>query len=135
MADIAQARETIRRCREFREEGRSEAVLRSEIQSRLRSIFPAPEDESWINHYTAGAEAHTTIGQISGATANRFIDNLVGSTTIEYESDLRVQAKRDTGFGQVREHAAGAIRGGIPVLQVRGILSDTLDWYAYDVVL
>jgi hypothetical protein len=135
MADIAQARETIRRCRGFRAEGRPEAVLRSEIQSRLRLIFPAVEDEAWINHYSAGAEAHTIIGQASGATANRFIDNLVGSTTIEYESDLRVQAKRDTGFGQVKEHAAGLICAGVPVTLVRGILSDTLDWYAYDVVL
>jgi hypothetical protein len=49
--DIAQAKETIRRCREFRDVGRPEAVLRSEIQSRLRLIFPSPEDETWINHW------------------------------------------------------------------------------------
>ena len=134
-ADTAQAQEAIRRCREFRDAGRPEAVLRSEIQSRLRLIFPSSEDESWINHYSAGAEAHTHIRMSTGANAGRFIDNLVGSTTIEYEADLRIQAKRVEGFTQVRDHAAGLIRSGVPVSQVRGILSDTLDWYAYDATL
>ena len=134
-ADTTQAQETIRRCHEFRDAGRPEAVLRSEIQSRLRLIFPSPEDESWINHYSAGAEAHTRVGTITGASAGRFIDNLVGSTTIEYESDLRIRAKHDEGFTQVRDHAVGLIRSGVPASQVRGILSDTLDWYAYDAAL
>lgn len=133
--DVAQAKETIRRCREFREAGKPEAVLRSEIQSRLRLIFPSLEDETWINHYNAGAEALTKVGTASGTSVNRFIDNLVGSTTIEYEADLRVLAKRDEGFRQVKEHAAGLIRSGVPPFQVRGILSDTLDWYAYDITL
>lgn len=133
--DIAQAKETIRRCREFRDAGKPEAVLRSEIQSRLRMIFPSPEDESWINHYNAGAEARTKVGTTAGKFVDRFIDNLVGSTTIEYEADLRVLAKRDEGFWQVREHTAGLLRGAVPLSQVRGILSDTLDWYAYDVAL
>src|ERR1017187_9530385 len=111
--DVTQAKETIRRCREFREAGRPEAVLRSEIQSRLRLIFPSPEDESWINHYSAGAEAHTKVALAGGKVTNRCSDNLVGSTTNEYEADLRVLAKRDEGFKQVREHAAGLIRAGV----------------------
>src|ERR1700730_5722004 len=131
---IAQAREAIRRCRELRDAGNVEAVLRAEIISRLRLIFRLASDELWINHYSAGTEAHTTIGK-GGGTAARFIDNLIGSTTIEYEADLRIAAKRGEGFAQVREHAAGLIRSGIPVSQVRGILSDTLDWYAYDAEL
>jgi methylase of polypeptide subunit release factors len=133
--DIAQAKETIRRCREFRDAGKPEAVLRSEIQSRLRLIFPSSEDETWINHYNIGAEALTKVGMAGGEPVNRFIDNLVGATTIEYEADLRVLAKHDEGFWQVREHAAGLIRSGVPLSQVRGILSDTLDWYAYDIAL
>jgi len=133
--EIAEARETIRRCRELREAGKVEAVLRAELVSRLRLIFPSAEDESWINHYSAGTEAHTTIGTGGGETASRFIDNLIGSTTIEYESDLRVTAKREGGFAQVKEHAVGLIRAGVPVTQVRGILSDTVDWFAYDVAL
>ena len=65
--DLAQAKETIRRCREYREAGKVEAVLRSEIDSRLRLIFPSADDESWINHYTVGTEAHTKVGQAPAA--------------------------------------------------------------------
>ena len=134
-ADIGQAKEMIRRCRQYRTEAKVEAVLRSEIDSRLRLIFPTAEDESWINHYTAGAEAHTKVGQADGGAADRFIDNLIGATTIEYEADLRIAAKREVGFAQVRDHTAGLIRAGVPVSQVRGILSDTVEWYAYDAAL
>lgn len=133
--DIIQAREAIRRCREFRSAGKVEAALRSEFLSRLRLIFSSADDETWINHYSAGTEAHTKVGKAGGKIADRFIDNLVGSTTIEYEADLRIQVKRDEGFGQVKEHAAGLIRHGVPVSRVRGILSDTVEWYAYDIEL
>lgn len=133
--DVEQARETIRRCRQLRDEGKPEAVLRTEIVSRLRLIFPGKENENWINHYSAGTEASTEIAHASGKEALRFIDNLVGSTTIEYEADLRIPAKRAEGFAQVREHATGLVRKGVPVSQIRGILSDTVDWNVYDVSL
>lgn len=134
-ASSTQAKEAIRRCREFRNAGKVEAALRSEFLSRLRLIFPSAADESWINHYSSGTEAHTKVGKAGGKVADRFIDNLIGSTTIEYEADLRNQTKRDEGFRQVKDHAAGLIRGGVPVSQVRGILSDTVEWYAYDIAL
>ena len=132
---IAQAIETIRRCLALREVGKNESVLRSEIQSALRVIFTAPEDKNWIDHYVEGAEALTKIAKAGGAKASRFIDNLIGSTTIEYESDLRNLFKRQEGYGQVREHAAGLIKAGVPASQVRGILSDTVEWFAYDAQL
>ena len=133
--DLEQAKETIRRCHGYREAGKAEAVLRSEIASRLRRIFTSVDDEAWINHYTAGTEAHTKVGLAVNVVANRFIDNLIGATTIEYEADLRIAAKHDEGFAQVKDHMAGLIRKGVPVLQVHGILSDTIEWYAYDVAL
>lgn len=134
-ANNAQARELIRHCRRLRESGATEAALRSEITSRLRSIFLHPEDISWINHYSQGTEALTTVGRSDGMTANRFIDNLVGSTTIEYESDLRIPAKYQEGYRQVREHMSGLVRTGTPISHVRGILSDTVDWHAYGACL
>ena len=134
-ADIAPIRETIARCRMLRDAGHVEAVLRSEFQGRLRLMFPDTAHETWINNYTEGTEAHTKVGTGSGKAASRFIDNLVGSTTIEYESDLRNTAKRNTGYAQVQEQAAGLVRAGMPVSTVRGVLSDTVEWYAYDVVL
>lgn len=132
---LDKAREAIGRCLRLRQEGALEAVLRGELQSHLRGIFPDESDESWINHYGEGAEAHTKIGTGGGAAASRFVDNLVGSTTIEYEADLRIQAKFNEGFHQVKEHAAGLIRRGVPVSQVRGVLADTVEWHAYDVEL
>ena len=133
--DVTHARETIRRCRQLRDAGKVEAVLRGEFQSRLRLIFPDAADQTWINHYGEGAETGTKVGRAEGAVANRFIDNLVGSTTIEYEPDLRISAKRKQGLAQVREHVAGLVRSRVPVSQVRGILSDTVEWLAYDVEL
>ena len=132
---VEQAMEAIRRFRELREAGKPEAALRSEFNSWLRLIFPAQEDKTWINHYSEGTEAATRIGQAGGATANRFIDNLVGSTTIEYEPDLRLETKFNQGYAQVAEHVCGLIRNGVPLSQVRGVLSDTVLWYAYDVEL
>lgn len=134
-ADVKQALETLIRCRGLRDKGAVEAVVRGEFQSRLRSIFPGKDDERWINHYGEGAEAHTKVNTETGKAADRFIDNLVGSTTIEYEADLRNNAKRDEGYRQVREHVAGLIRAGVKDSQVRGILSDTVEWYVYDVAL
>ncbi|MCG5526090.1 hypothetical protein LRB11_14290 [Ectothiorhodospira haloalkaliphila] len=133
--DIACIRETITRCRMLRDAGRVEAVLRSEFQGRLRLMFPDTTHETWINNYTEGTEAHTRVGTGSGKAASRFIDNLVGSTTIEYESDLRSKIKRETGYAQVKEQAAGLVRSGMPVSTVRGVLSDTVEWYAYDAEL
>ena len=135
ITNTEQAKETIRRCRRLREAAQPEAVLRNELTSRLRRIFPADENESWINHYTGGSEARTRVGKVGGGTANRFIDNLVGATTIEYESDLRRKAKRTEGLSQVREHVAGLVREGVPATQVRGLLSDTVIWRAFDVGL
>ncbi|MEQ1516325.1 MAG: hypothetical protein ABL931_07545, partial [Usitatibacteraceae bacterium] len=119
----------------LRNAGHVEAVLRAEFQGRLRLMFPDTAHENWINNYTEGAEAHTKVGMATGKAASRFIDNLVGSTTIEYESDLRNNVKRDTGYAQVQEQAAGLVRAGMPISTVRGVLSDTVEWYAYDAVL
>ena len=91
--DIEQARELIGRCLRLRDSGVNEAVLRSELMSHLRLIFLEPEDDSWVSHYSKGTEAQTIVGQTGGGTANRFIDNLVGSTTIEYEADLRIRCE------------------------------------------
>lgn len=134
-ANLEQAREAIRRCRSHRQAGRSEAVLRGELDSWLRMIFSSTEDEIWIDHYTAGAEARVTVGMSDGGTAHRFIDTLVGATTIEYEADLRVSATYQEGLSQVKDHVAGLIRVGVTLSKIRGILSDTVKWYVYDAEL
>ena len=134
-ANVAQARELIRRCRQLRDAGKIEAVLRSEFVSHLRVIFASDDDVSWINQYSVGTEAHIKVGTRTGKVAARFIDNLVGATSIEYESDLRIRVKRETGYRQVREHAVGVIRKGTSPSQIRGLLSDFVEWYAYEITL
>lgn len=126
------ARDLIARCSQLRNDHRNEAVLRAEFESWLRRVFPSTADEAWVNHYSEGAEAHTTIGTAGGATANRFIDTLIRATVIEYEADLRHQAVRDHGRQQVRDYIAGAVRAGQPISQVRGVLSDTVEWYVFE---
>ena len=133
--ELTYAVEAIRRCIELRDARNVEAVLRAEFQSHLRRIFSSKKDESWLNHYSSGSEAKTRVSIAGNSKANRFIDNLIGCTTIEYEADLRITAKFDEGYRQVREHVAGLVGGGIPIVQVRGILSDTVDWYVYDATL
>lgn len=133
-ANLSECRTAIRRFRALRDGNVSEAVLRAEFQSRLRSMFPDPGDSSWINHYTQGVEAPIRVNSGRGI-ARRFVDNLVGSTIIEYESDLRLESKRRAGLAQLREQVLGLLRKGIPAAQIRAVLSDTVDWYVYDVKL
>lgn len=132
---LESAKQMISRCRRLRDEGRSEAVLRSELASRLRQVFPDPENQLWINHYTEGEEAATRVGRSGGGTSQGFIDTLIRSSVIEYEPDLRLDARWDQGYQQVMEYAAGALRAGMSASQVRGVLSDTVDWHVYDVQL
>ena len=106
-------------------------MLRGEFQSWLRRVFPDAEDQAWVNHYSEGAEAHARV-EIAGRLAHRFVDILVRSTVIEYEADLRPTARFAHGRQQVREYVAGAVRDGTPIAQVRGILSDTVDWRVFE---
>lgn len=132
---IDAARQLLTRCIRFRNEGRNEAVLRQEFTSWLRQVFPNPLDNAWVNHYTEGSEAGTHIARAGGGVSQRFIDNLIRSTAIEYESDLRQHSRWEQGYQQVKEYVAGVVRAGTPIAQVRGILSDTVDWYVFDAQL
>lgn len=122
----------INRCTQLRDQGKVEAVLRNEFASWLRSIFPEPDDACWVNHYSEGTEAGVRVGQQDGTMSQRFVDNLVRSTVIEFEADLRDESRYEEGQRQVQEYVAGALRGGTPVSQVRGILSDTVEWHVYE---
>lgn len=131
--DLDKAQEAIRRCIKLKKRGSNEAVMRSEFLTHLRGIFPSAEDQRWINKYSEGSEAHATVGTADGLVVNRFIDNLIGSTTIEFEADLGNSSKYNQGLAQVKEQVTGLIRKGVPVSQVRGILSDTVCWRVFDV--
>ena len=134
-ANLTAASECIRRCIQHREAGKLEAVLKHELTSWLRPIFEGEPDASWVNHYSEGTETTTQLAGEGDRRLTRFIDTLVRATVIEYEADLRSRPKFEEGYRQVREYAAGALRSGVPMTALRGILSDTVDWYAYDATL
>lgn len=130
VAPLTAAEELIRKAVPLRNRGRNERALIENLVSSLRLLFP--EAPAWIDAHVQEAEAQVTYDR-DGTQRRAYIDNLVGYTTIEYESDLRVPAIFDTGFGQVKEHVAGLLNAGAPEEKILGVLSDTIEWRAYRV--
>lgn len=69
----------------------------------------------------------------AGRTVTGFADNLVGLTAIEYEKNLTSAAIFQEGYDQVRQYVAGLLNQGAPTSSVRGVLSDTVRWHAYEI--
>lgn len=107
---------------------RNEDVIRQNLISRVRGMFPNAPD--WINKHVAGGEQALTFHRERGATTG-FVDNLVGLTAIEYESDLQDAKRLLNGKKQVKEYCAGLLNRGALQDRVRGVLSDTVRWRAY----
>lgn len=111
-------------------EGKNEDVIRQSFTSYLRSMFPGMPQ--WVEKHIEGGEAAVKIEK-AGKVHTRFVDNLVDLTSIEYESNLTVQAKFKTGLGQVKEHCASFLNAGHDPDLVVGVLSDTIRWRAYKI--
>jgi hypothetical protein len=109
-------------------EGKNEQAVRDSFTSHLRQIFP--ELPNWVEHHIHGSEAALKISR-NGRNSTGFVDNLVDLTAIEYEGDLRITAKYNSGLSQVKDYCAGLINKGHDPELVIGILSDTVRWYAY----
>lgn len=62
-----------------------------------------------------------------------FADNLVGLTAIEYEKNLTSTPIFSVGYDQVRDYMAGLLNTGVPQSSIRGVLSDTVRWFAYEI--
>lgn len=115
-----------------RTKGALEDVLRHNLSSFLRLMFP--DIPTWVNLHIQGSEAQVSFSRNSNQHYG-FVDSLVGATAIEYEGDLRVRAKFQTGYNQVKEYCAGLLNQGYPPENIRGILSDTVLWKAYNIEL
>jgi methylase of polypeptide subunit release factors len=126
--DLNAVQAFIRSATQLLEKESNEEVLKQNFLTYLPTMFPTRP--AWIARHTRGAEAHTAYAD-ENRTRSAFIDNLVGYTSIEWEHDLRKKPTFDTGYFQVRQHAAGLINSGAPVEQVIGVLSDTVRWHAY----
>ena len=111
-------------------EGKVEDVIRHNFTSYLRTIFP--DLPSWVERHIEGGEAAVKYSK-TGKIRTGFVDNLVDLTAIEYESNLTVKPKFDTGFGQVKDYCASLLNKGHDPELVIGVLSDTIRWRAYKI--
>jgi len=111
-------------------QGKNEQVIRDHFTSHLRILFPAIP--KWVTDHVLGGEAALKTHKESKESTG-FVDNLIGLTAIEYESDLLIQSKFNEGHAQVRTYCASLINQGNDPSQIIGILSDTVRWYAYKI--
>lgn len=111
--------------------GEHEATIRSVFNSHLRGIAGTPLPW-WAREHFVKTEAALRATR-AGRAVTGFADNLVGLTAIEYEKNLASAPVFAEGLRQVHEYVAGLLNNGAPHQSVRGVLSDTVRWYAYEV--
>ncbi|MDN5214725.1 N-6 DNA methylase [Fulvivirgaceae bacterium BMA12] len=112
--------------------GKNEQVVRDSFTSYLRQIFP--DQPKWVVRHIQGSESAVKISKGEKASTG-FVDNLVDLSAIEYEGNLTVKSKYETGYNQVKDYCSGLINKGHDPELVIGILSDTVRWYAYEIDL
>lgn len=108
----------------------SEDVIRHNLSSWMRQMFK--DNPWWISVHISGSETKMTYETLSGSNRG-FVDSLVGKTVIEYEKDLAIPSIFNTGYLQVKDYCAGLLNDGIDKDDIVGILSDTIEWYAYKI--
>lgn len=113
-------------------EGKNEQVVRDSFTSYLRHIFP--DQPKWVVRHIQGSESAVKINK-GAKSSTGFVDNLVDLTAIEYEGNLTVASKYNTGLNQVKDYCSSLVNKGHDPELVIGILSDTVRWYAYEIDL
>lgn len=113
-------------------EGKNEQIIRDSFTSHLRQVFP--DAPNWVVRHIQGSEAAVKIIK-DFKDRTGFVDNLVDLTAIEYESNLTVLAKFNTGLTQVKDYVSSLVNQGHDPELIIGILSDTVRWYAYEIDL
>ena len=113
-------------------EGKNEQVIRDSFTSFLRHIFP--DQPNWVVRHIQGSESAVKIKK--GKKFNTgFVDNLVDLSAIEYEANLTILTKFNTGYNQVKDYTSSLVNEGHDPELIVGILSDTIRWYAYEIDL
>lgn len=135
--NIEAAKECIRKSLSLIEEVRNhksgeasakESNIRHSFTSYLRLIFPSVP--WWVEDHISRGEANSAFS-IGGKETFGFVDNLVGLSAIEYESDLENVGKFNEGIRQVKNYCASLLNSGHDPDLVIGVLSDTVRWRAY----
>lgn len=111
-------------------EKKNEQVIRDSFTSHLRQIFT--DMPNWVTRHIQNSESPVKINKGTKVSTG-FIDNLVDLVAIEYEGDLTIRSKFDTGFNQVKDYCAALVNSGNDSDLVIGILSDTVRWYTYTI--
>lgn len=111
----------------------NEAAIRHNLSFHLKSVVGTPVPWWAVEHYRKSESAVKALKKTGKVT--NYIDNLVGLTAVEYEKNLTNSALFAEGYEQVRGYVASLLNTGATVTSVRGVLSDTVRWYAYDVAV
>jgi len=107
-----------------------ESRMRENFTSYLRLIFP--DNPSWVNLHIECGESAVRLKR-KGRNVTGFIDNCIDSTAIEYEKNLSIKSVFDEGYRQVKEYCAAYVNAGEDPSIVLGVLSDTVNWYVYEI--
>jgi len=129
---LSAAKDFIRGAVKLIEEGSNEQVVRDHFTSSLRSLFP--ETPTWIVEHIQGGEAALKTHRKNAITTS-FVDNLIGLTPIEYEANLQTPTKFDSGHKQVQKYCASLLNDLGDPTQIVGVLSDTVRWHAYGIIV
>lgn len=130
MSYISQTKEFISQAKFLIERGAKEARVRENFTSYLRTMFPP--DTKWVDEHIKHGEQQVKLNR-HGTTVSGFIDNCITNTPIEYEKNLTIQTVFQEGYRQIKEYCAAFIRNGIDINIIQGVLSDTINWYVYEV--
>lgn len=123
----------LHQAQEMRYRGSSESPLRHLLSSQLRAMFPG--EDTKVDRFIRDIEAPVST-RVSDISSRRgFADVLAGATAMEFEPDLRSTLHLRGAREQALQYAASLAQQGIPVGQIRAIVSDVVDWYVYDVRL
>ncbi len=133
MIDIVQIREFMHLAQSRIDDGVPEDVLRHLLSSRLDRIFL--ESPWWIQDHILGTETYLHFADLDGTERAGFADTVVGKTAVEYEKNLEIMSIFQEGYHQVKEYCAALVNIGIPVDEIYGVLSDTIRWYGYSILL
>lgn len=113
-----------------RDNGVNETVLRQTLVAGLAQVFASVKRPWWVERHIRGAEQHLNIGDDDQEWG--YADSVVGLTAIEYETDLRDVARFNTGEHQIRQYCTGLLNTGAAADKIRGVLSDGVEWRAYE---
>ncbi len=94
-ANLTVVKEFIKDAIDLKTKKSKESILRENLAHYMGKMFK--EVPWWVRYHILGSEAKVTFSEAE-IKKRGFVDNLVGLTAIEWESDLLTKAKFDEGY-------------------------------------